>query len=111
MIYHTFTIFNEITQYKIIFGFIKKIFITAMTFYSCNAMRCVSMKNQECNVRPVIMNIDSDDPSFYPYNIQINKCNGSCNTINDPYAKLCDTDAIKDMNIKVFNLMSRTNKT
>ena len=56
MIYHTFTIFNEIAQYKIIFGFIKKIFITAMTFYSCNAMKCVSMKNQECNVRPVIMN-------------------------------------------------------
>ena len=30
------------------FGFNKKIFITAMTFFSCNALKSVSMNNQEC---------------------------------------------------------------
>ena len=43
--------------------------------------------------------------------IKINKCKGSCNTINDPYAKLCVPDTIKNINVKVFNLMSRTNET
>ena len=47
---------------------------------------------------------------FYPYSIKINKCKGSCNTINDPYAKPCVPDTIKN-NVKVFNLMSRTNET
>ena len=37
---------------------------------------------------------------FYPYSILLNKCSGSCNNINDPYAKLCFPDVIKDMNIK-----------
>ena len=32
---------------------------------------------------------------FYPYSITINKCKGSCNTINDPYAKLCVPNTIK----------------
>ena len=50
---------------------------------------------------------------FYPlfHSIKINKGKGSCNTINDPYAKLCVPDTIKNINVKVFNLMSRTNET
>ena len=48
---------------------------------------------------------------FYPYSIKRNKCKGSCNTINDPYAKICVPDQIKDANVKVFNQISRTNET
>ena len=48
---------------------------------------------------------------FYLYSITINKCKGSFNTINDPYAKLCVPDTFKRINVKVFNLMSRTNET
>ena len=43
---------------------------------------------------------------FYPFSIKVNKCSRSCNNINDPYAKLCVTDVVKNINIKVFNLMS-----
>ena len=48
---------------------------------------------------------------FYPYSININKCKGSCNTINDSYAKKCVPGNIKNTNVKVFNLMSKTNET
>ena len=47
----------------------------------------------------------------YPYSIKTNKCKGSCNSINDPYAKLCVPDTFKNINLKVFNLMSRTSET
>ena len=40
--------------------------------------------------------------SFYPYSIKVNKCSGSCNNINDPYAELCVPDVVKNMNVKVF---------
>ena len=60
-------------------------------------VKCDLMSNQEFKVRPVIMNINSDEPPFYPYSIQRNKCIGSCNNINDPYAKLCVPDVIKDI--------------
>ena len=68
-------------------------------------------RNQECEIRPVIMNINSNESLFYPYNILVNKCSGSCNDINNSYAKLCIPDVVKNMNIKVFNLMSRINET
>ena len=86
--------------------FIKKVFVVAMSFFSCNALKCVSMNNQECKVRPEIININSNEPLFCPYSLKISKCIGTCNNINDPYPKLC-----KNMNLKVFSLISRTNKT
>ena len=69
------------------------------------------MNNQECKVRPEIVNINSNEPLFYPFSIETSKCSGSCNNINDSYVKLCVEDIVKNLNIKVFNLMSRTNKT
>ena len=69
------------------------------------------MSNQECKIRTEIINLNTNESMFYPYSIKINRCKGSCNTISDPYAKICVTDQIKETNIKVFNLMSRTNET
>ena len=34
-----------------------------------------------------------------------------CNNINDPYTKICVHDVVKNLNVKEFNLMSRTNET
>ena len=68
------------------------------------------MNNQERKIRPQVVNINSDNPVFYPYSIQINKCCGSCNNINDPYSKLCLPNVVKNTNVKVFNLVSRTNE-
>ena len=45
------------------FEFIKKIFFTVMTFSSCNVLKCVLMNNQECKIRPEIININSNETS------------------------------------------------
>ena len=55
---------------------------------SVNSLECISMNNQECKTRPKIINTNNNEPVFYPYIIKVNKCSGSCNNINDPYAKL-----------------------
>ena len=76
-----------------------------------NSLMCISMKNQECKVRPQIVTVNTNEPVFFPFSIKTSKCSGSCNNINDPYAKMCIPDVIKNLNVKVFNLMSRTNET
>ena len=43
------------------------------------------------------------------FSIKTSKCSGSCNNINDPYAKIIVPATVKDLNVKV--LMSRTNET
>ena len=69
------------------------------------------MNNQECKIRTEIISLNTNEPMFYPYSIKINRCKGSCNTINGPYAKICVPDQIKNTKVKVFNLFSRNNET
>ena len=78
-----------------------------------NPSECVSMNNQECKMRTKIMKNNNNEPAFYPFNINVNKCsnNISCNNTNDPYAKLCVPDLVKNINVKVFNLISRAKET
>ena len=80
------------------------------SFTSVNSLSRISMNNQEWKVRPKIVNVNSDGPVFFPFSIKTSKCSGSCNNINDPHAKICVPDVVKNLNVKVFNLMSRTNE-
>ena len=75
-----------------------------------NSSECVSRNNQECRTRTKIVNIDNNEPVFYPFSIKVNKCSGSCNNINDANVKLCVPDVVKNINVKVFNLMSWSNQ-
>ena len=95
------------------FRFIKKVLFIRLTilsgFTNANLLSCISMNNQACKTRLEIINVNSNNPVFYPFSIKTSKCSGNCNNINDPYAKICVPDVVKDLNVKVFNLMSRTN--
>ena len=103
-----------------IFRFAKKVFSVGLTILSnftnvipLNAVQlnCIAMKNQECKTRLHGVNVNSNNPIFHTFSIKTSKCSGNCNNINSPYAKICVPDFIKDLNVKVFNLMSRTNET
>ena len=94
---------------------LKSVFFTTMTFFNfnlsnVNSLECVSMNNQECKIRTEIINLNTNEPMFYPYSIKINMCKGSCNTINIHMRKYVFLTKLKT-HVKVFNLMSRTNET
>ena len=69
------------------------------------------MNNQPCKARPEIVNVNSNNPIFYPFGIKTSECSDNSNNINDPSPQICIPDVVKDLNVKVFNLMSRANET
>ena len=85
--------------------------LTVLSNSITGALNCASMNNQKCKVRPKIVDINSNSPMSYPFSIKVNKCSGNCNNINDPYPKMCVPDTVKDLNVRVFNLMWRNNET
>ena len=85
--------------------------VSFLSVLKVRSLECMSMINQKCMSRPKIVDVNADEPVFYPYFIKVNKCLGSCNNINDPFAKLCVPDVVKNINVKVFNLMSRIKET
>ena len=77
------------------------------------ALECVSVVNQKCMPRPKILDVNEGvgEALFYPYNVQVNKCSGSCNTLDNPMAKLCVPNVIKGVNMQVYNFLMRLNET
>ena len=58
------------------FRFIKNIFLTVLSCVnplSATSLTCILMNNQECKVRPESINVDSDEPVFYPFSIKTSK--------------------------------------
>ena len=84
--------------------------ISFLNMVKVKSLECMSVVNQKRMSRPKIININANEPIFYPYSIKVNKCS-NCNNINDPFAKLCVPDITKNINVTVFNLMARINET
>ena len=85
--------------------------LTNPNSFNAIPLSCISMKNKKCKSRPEIVNVNSNEPVFYSFSIKTSKYSGNYNNINDPYAKICISDVVKDLKVKVFNLMSGTNQT
>ena len=81
-------------------GLIKMCVFTGLSFLSTltsvNSLSCISINNGKCKVRPKIVKVNGDDPVFCPFSIKISKCSGSWNNINNPYAKVCVSDVVRN---------------
>ena len=87
--------------------------VSLFSMIKTKSLECVSVVNQKCTPRPKILDVNESvgEALFYPYNVLVNKCRGSCDTINNPMAKLCVPNFIKRINMKVYNFLMRLNET
>ena len=84
---------------------INSLLISLFSIIKTKALECVSVVNQKCMPRPKILNVNEGigEALFYPYNVLINKCSGSCN--------ICVPKIIKNVNMQVYNFLMRLNET
>ena len=77
------------------------------------ALECVSVINQKCMPRPKILHVNDGigEALFYLYKVLVNKCSGSCNTLDNPMSKICVPKIIKNVNMQVYNFLMRLNET
>ena len=87
--------------------------ISLFSIIKTKALECVSVINRKYMSRPKILDVNEGvgEALFYPYNLLVNKCSGSCDTINNPMAKLCVPGIVKRVNTQVYNFLMRLNET
>ena len=87
--------------------------ISLFSIIKTKALECVSVVNQKCMPRPKILGVNEGvgEALFYPYNAQVNKCSGSCNTLDNSMAKLFAPGIVKRVNMQVYNFLMRLNET
>ena len=60
-------------------------------------LSCISMNNQECkNKTTSVVNVNGDEPVFFPFSIETSKCSSNCDNINYPYWDICVPDVVKN---------------
>ena len=74
-----------------------------------NTIKCISLNNWQYQARPTLVN--SNGTPYYPFNVSVNICSGSCNTTDDSYVQTYVPDKVKNTNLKVFDLTSKVNET
>ena len=89
-----------------------RLLISLFGITKTKALEYVSVVNQKCMPRPKILDVNEGVGAalLYPYNVQVNKCIGSCNTLVNPMAKLCVPNVIKRVNMQVYNFLMRLMK-
>ena len=63
--------------------------------------------------RPKILEVNEGvgEALFYPYNVLVNKCSRSCDTLDNPMTKLFIPNVIKRVNMQVYNFLMMLNET
>ena len=75
-----------------------------------NHTTCVSLSNQKCEIQPISYILINTEFYYYPFTVKLDKCVGSCNTLNDLSNKVCVPNKTEDLNLNVFNMITGINE-
>ena len=80
-----------------------------------NHTKCVPLSTQERMIQPTLINLHSNEYSqefnYYSFAVKLDKCIGSCNTLNDLSNKACIASKTEDLNLSVFNIITGINES
>ena len=89
------------------FWLIKQVFIVLLSFIESFVTKCVSINNYPSMTRPTLIDVNPIEFNYYSFMISLDKCNLSCNFVYGLSMKVCAPSQIKDVNVKVFNAITR----
>ena len=82
-------------------------FIVLLNFSSSLATKCLCLNDEPCMVRPSLIDLNPVELKYYPFMISLDKCHGSFIALSP---KICVSKKTKEINVKVFNIITNTNE-
>ena len=77
------------------------------TVNGSNHTKCVLLSNQNCMIQPTLINLHpneySEEVHYYPFVAKLDRCVGSCNTVNDLPSKACAPNKTEDLSLRKGN--------
>ena len=58
-------------------------------------------------IRPTLIDLNAIELNYFPFMISLDKCQGSCNAVDDLSTKISVPSETNDVNLKVFNMIKR----
>ena len=77
--------------------------------------KCVSLNNQQCMIQPLLINLHPDKYTqglrYYPFELNLDRCVGRCNTLNDLCNKIWVANETEYLNLSVITMITEINET
>ena len=105
------------------FGLIKQVSVTLLSFGGSLASmanvidheKCISLNSQPLLSRSFLIVLNSGEHNqglhYYPFIINLGKCNRSSNTLDDPSARKCNLNKTEEVISSSFNMITRINES
>ena len=99
------------------FGIIKKVLVVLLTSIvnAPDHTNCVLFSHQKCLTQPTLINLHPSEYSqefhYYPFEVKLDRCIGSCNSLNDLTNKVFVPNKTEDLNLSVFNMIKDINES
>ena len=99
------------------FRIIRKVFIPLLSSLdnASNHTKCVSLSNQKCDIQSTLIDLHLNEYSqeihYYPFSIKLDRCVGSCNTLNDLSNKICIPNKTEHLNLSILNMITGINES
>ena len=81
-----------------------------MSFSGSLATKCVSLINEPCINIPTFSDFNTVELNYYQLIVCLDKCSGSCNTVDDLFTKACVSNKTRALNVKLSNMIPTINK-
>ena len=99
------------------FGLIKNFFMELLISIvnASNHTKCVSLSSQIRMIQRSLINLhpneDSQEFHYYPFAVKVDRCVGSCNTLNDLSNNVCAPNKTEELNLSVLNMITEINES
>ena len=69
---------------------------------ACNHIKCMFLSNQPCMIQPTLINLHPNEYiqglHYYPFEVNLGRCAGCCNTLNDTSSRVYVPNKTEDVN-------------
>ena len=75
----------------------------------------MSFSNQKCMTQATLINshpnVYSQELHYYLFAVSLDKCVGSCNTLDDLLSRVCVPNETEGLNLHVFDMITGSNES
>ena len=58
----------------------------------------------------MLVDLNPNELRYYPFVVNLDRCDGSCNSLDDLSDRIYVSNKTEDLNAKVFNMITRTSR-
>ena len=84
------------------FRYVEQVFVLVLCCSGSLTKKCVSLSNQSLISRLMLIDLNPNKLHYYSFLISLDRCDRTCNTVGDPFSRICVPNKIGPVNLNAI---------